>query len=202
MKDNDAGADLGRAVAIGERIKHITTEAFLMRLQATNAIVMTRSRGVHVPGFEAVSEQMNSLSRDLAKCLVDLRRLTAHWLRAVSAQVGLDRECAMLAVTSQYAKPAAQAQIQAVLRPLQTRLRERVDTERERRAFASALDDARQLAAAGCVLARTAKLEASYGESLAPVLTETANAFTTLADSVDESVRTIARWIGPSTRRS
>ncbi|HET9625635.1 MAG TPA: hypothetical protein VFP84_29915, partial [Kofleriaceae bacterium] len=68
-----------------------------------------------------------------------------------------------------------------------------------RRAFLAVLDDSRRLAATGCILARTAKLEATYGAELAGPLTSCAVSFTELADSVDESVRTIARRLADRT---
>lgn len=194
---DDVAADLGRAVEISKRMQEISAESFLMQLQATNAIVMTRSRGINVPGFEAVSEQMGQVSRELGQQLAALRECTTTWVNAVSTQVGLSREVSMLTAARDVA-PHMRERVEEVVAPLRERLFERADTERHRRSFVLALDDVRRTAATGCVLARTAKIEAAYGDVLADVLAETASTFTQLADSVDESVRTIARWIGAS----
>lgn len=193
-------SDLTSAVEISNRIREISHEAFLMRLEATNAIVMTRSRGILVPGFEAVSEQMGQISRELVGELQALHAATTAWIHAVSSQVGLAREVATLKMTRD-AAPHAAAIVERVMRPLERQLTESAAIEVERRKFMRALDDVRTRASSGCVLARTAKIEASYGGELADVLGETAATFTELADRVDESVRTIARWISGSTRR-
>ncbi|MCE9572673.1 MAG: hypothetical protein K8W52_05910 [Deltaproteobacteria bacterium] len=187
--------DLGRAVEISEDLKRLGIDAFLMRLEATNAIIRTRSRGVNVPGFEAVAEQMGHLSRDLSACVAQLRVRIVPWIRAVSAGLSLERELGTLALAAA-AAPHAQAMITAVMRPLEAERLSRDDAERARRELAASLDDARDLAATGCVVARTAKLEATYGGALADALAETAAAFTTLADAVDEAVRSIARRLG------
>jgi len=94
------------------------------------------------------------------------------------------------------AAAAASATSERVVRPVLARLIPPVDvdtTAGERRKFLELLDEARRFAATACVLARTAKLEATYGGALAVPLAEAAASFTELADSVDDSVRTIAR---------
>jgi hypothetical protein len=195
---SSSGSDLNRVAAVSDQIRHIARQAFLMQLHAINAIVMTRSHGVRVPGFEVVSEQMRQLSRELGDCLGELRSATVRWLRVVSHQAASDRSIAILELTA-----AADPRSARVIAPVLARLRAEDDTGATtgatQRAFVALLDDARRLAATGCVLARTAKLEATYGDALAGSLAESAASFTELADSVDDSVRTIARRL--STRR-
>lgn len=163
-----------------------------MQLHAANALVATRSSGARVPGFEVVARQMRQLSHELNACLVELRIAMACWLETVSHHTADERSLSMLA------RAAAMSRVsERIAAPIVADLKRRAtagatDT-RTRRMFLSVLDDARRLAATGCILARTAKLEAAYGASLEVRLTESAASFTELADSVDESVRTIAR---------
>ncbi|HET7502675.1 MAG TPA: hypothetical protein VFK02_16755 [Kofleriaceae bacterium] len=192
MRVSSSGSDLGRVAAVSDQIRRIARQAFLMQLHAINAIVMTRSHGVRVPGFEVVSEQMRQLSRELGDCLGQLRTATVQWLRTVSHQVADERSIAILEHASA-ASPASARVIAPVLARLGADDATAAANRATRRAFVQLLDDARQLAATGCVLARTAKLEATYGDTLAVSLAEAAASFTELADSVDESVRTIAR---------
>lgn len=163
-----------------------------MQLHATNAIVMSRSHGIRVPGFEVVSEQMRQLSKELGGCLAELRNATVRWLRVVSHQVANERSTKILEISAR-----ATAVAGAVIRPVLARLEDdtgaNAAARAARRAFITVLDDARQLAATGCVLARAAKLEATYGNGIAGKLAEAAGSFTELADSVDEAVRAIAR---------
>ncbi|HET9622034.1 MAG TPA: hypothetical protein VFP84_11750, partial [Kofleriaceae bacterium] len=69
--------------AVSDQIRYIARQAFLMQLQATNAMVTTRANGVRVPGFEVVAGQMRELSHELVHCLAALRTATAGWLAAV-----------------------------------------------------------------------------------------------------------------------
>lgn len=193
--------ELARAVEIGTRIQGIARQAFEMQLEATNAIVVTRSRGVAVPGFEAVAEQMGVVSRQLAQEVGPLRVATSAWIGVVSAQIRDAREIAMLEAAAR-AAPAMETTVARVVAPLRAHLTERAAIERARRAFARAIDDVHHTVATGCVLARTAKIEAAYGAALVQILAETAERFTLLADTLDESVRTIARWLRTSTRAS
>ncbi len=194
-------SDLARAVDISNRIQTIARQTFEMRLQATNAVVMTRSRGVAVPGFDAVARQMGDTSCQLAREIEPLRVATVAWIRCVSARIRVARELAMLDL-ARIAAPADADRIERITRPLRARLSSRDDSEQERRAFMCAVDDVRQTVSAGCVLARTAKIEAAYGGDISASLEETASTFTQIADAIDESVRTITRWIGTSQRRT
>jgi len=180
------------AAAVSDQIRHISQRAFLMQLHATNALVMTRSRGIRVPGFETVSEQMGQLSRELGAALAVLRGATVAWLRVVSHDVATERTLAAYDSTARMSPAAARA-IAPIIARIAAEHASSTDTPRARRAFAVALDEVRQLAAIGCVLARTARLEATDGGGLAESLGEAANEFAVLADAVDDSVRTIAR---------
>ncbi len=192
-----AGRDLHAVASISHQIRHIAKQSFLMQIHAANAIVMSRSHGVHVPGFEVVSEQMRQLSKELGGCLSRLREATVRWLGVVSRQVADQRSRDVLALAAT-TTPAAGAAVAPALARLAT---ERAEIVVARRAFVAVLDDARSAAATGCVLARTAKLEATYGQSIAAKLTEAAAAFTELADSVDDAVRAIARSLTSTERR-
>jgi hypothetical protein len=185
--------DLARVAAVSDEIRQMGRQAHLMRLQATNAVVMTQSRGMRVPGFDAVATQMGQLSRELGSCIARLREVTARWLGAISARLGAEREVLMLADALRTAPARAIADVTEVLAHTREELDADLRSRRERRAFLLVLDDARDLAATGCVLARTAKLEATYGGELASALAETAGSFTSLVDAVDEAVRAIAR---------
>jgi hypothetical protein len=196
----DLGADLNGVAAVSDQIRRLGRQAFLMQLQATNAIVMSSSHGVRVPGFAIVSQQMRELSTELGNCLTELRSATVRWLSVVSHQVGRSRSIETLEATARMT-PAAGAAARPVLERLRTEHAADPAPQHAQRAFILVLDDARRLASTGCVLARTAKLEATYGDRIAARLAESATSFTELADSVDEAVRTIARRLTAAARR-
>jgi hypothetical protein len=184
-------SELRRAAVISERIRLLHRQSYVMKLRASNAMVITRSRSTRVPGFEVVSAQMGALSRDLAATLDALRATTMVWVSAVSKEMADARQVTLLVHAA-----AASAVCAERIAPVVQRLRERASGARSAlRALTLHLDDARQLAATGCVLARTAKIEAVYGGVLAETLLEAAEEFTVLADSVDESVRAIVRHL-------
>lgn len=188
-----ADNDLKRIAAVSDQIRLLGRQAFLMQLHATNAMVSTRSTGASVPGFEVVAQQMRELSHALSACLGALRGAMAHWLQAASQRSAHERSVAMVALAVEGSAAGAR-----VAKPILARLR---NAEASRagvaalRAFTAVLEEARQLAATGCIIARTAKLEATYGGAIADQLGDSAKAFTELADSVDDSVRTIARRV-------
>lgn len=191
--------DLNRMAAVSDQIRHLASQGLRMQLHATNARVMTRSTTTRVPGFEVVSEQMRQLSRELQACLADLRAATVRWLRIVSHQLVREREVATL-VRAAAMTPNAERRARPVLDALEAASRQDATARAARRAFIAVLDEARRLAATGCVIARTAKLEATYGGDLAGPLAEAATEFTGLADSVDDAVRTIATRLDAARR--
>lgn len=181
--------DLQNVAEMSDQIRQIARQAFLMQLHSANAIVMSVSHGVSVPGFGVVSEQMRQLSKELGHNIAALRTAMARWLRVVSRRVADDRSLAVLRLAAA-ASPAAARAVREVLRAPTVVA---PAAQRARRDFSILLDDARQLAATGCALARTAKLEAMYGGAITAKLAEAATSFTVLADSVDEAVRALAR---------
>jgi len=196
----DLGADLNGVAAVSDQIRRLGRQAFLMQLHATNAMVMSSSHGVRVPGFAIVSQQMRELSTELGNCLTELRGATLRWLSVVSHQVGRARSIEILQATARLT-PVAGAAARPVLGRLRTEHAADAPPRLAQRAFILVLDDARRLASTGCVLARTAKLEATYGDRIAGTLAEAAASFTELADSVDEAVRAIARRLTAAARR-
>lgn len=182
-------SELVRAAVISDRIHLLHRQSYLMKLRASNAMVITRSRSTRVPGFEVVSAQMGTLSRELAGTLDALRGATQAWVAAVSRDMAARRQVNLLALAA-----AATPECARRISPVTTRLRERASgTPPALRALTLHLDDARRLAATACVLARTAKIEAVYGGTLAENLLGAAAEFTELADSVDAAVRAISR---------
>lgn len=192
MRAPSPGAQLHRVAAVSAQIRELSRQAGMMQMHATNAIISARSQGTHVPGFEVVSDQMRQLSRALVACLKELRTANVGWLAVVSRAVAHERAVAALAETAR-ASPRAARAVEAILPRVRDEDGERRSAVAARRAFGRVLDDARQLAATGCVLSRTAKLEATHGGALADKLAHTAEDFSVLADSVNEAVRTIAR---------
>lgn len=197
MLQRDAQADLQDVAEMSDQIRQISRQAFLMQLHSANAIVMSVAHGVSVPGFGVVSEQMRQLSKELGRNLAALRTGMAQWVRVVSRRVADERSRAVLRHAASRSPAAERAARDVLSAPVLAD----PAAVRARRDFVRVLDDARQLAATGCALARTAKLEAMYGGSITPQLTEAATSFTALADSVDEAVRAIARRIAAGMRR-
>jgi hypothetical protein len=186
-----SGADLGGAAVVSDQIRQIHIRSLEMHLHAMNAIVATRSRGIDVPGFATVASQMQVFSRDLEHCLSQLRDAVVRWVGVISQQVARDRRRAVFAAAAAASDASARAIARLAHVPDPT-LASRTQVQRE---LVSLLDNARQLAVTGCVLARAAKLEAVHGGALAAWLISAAEGFKVLADAVDESVRAIAKRV-------
>lgn len=184
-------SDLTRVVDVSERIKELSRDAAQMRIQAMNARVQTRSAGATVPGFEMVSIHMSDLSQDLDGSARRLRDLTVEWVRAVSGLVGCDRQRDLLRAVDAGAAPAAVAAACARNDAQRGALTDHV--ARCRRAFLTELEDAERMSALGCMLASSAKIEATYGGSIADRLGATAGTFAQVARDVHDAVTHLIR---------
>ena len=197
MSQNDWGPEsfsgLARAVAICEETKRVVLGAGDMNMQAVNAILLTRSKKGSARGFEEVSAQMGTLSRDVERCMSGLQKRIFDWVSAVSALLRMDRRVSVLKRAGAcdprrvvgVALEREQAASQEHWRALD-RIRGRILLD---------LEDAQQLSAMGSVLSRTAKLEATYGGPQREALALVSAEFATVAEKIHASIKTLQRQV-------
>lgn len=181
---SEAGADLLRIVRINEGIKSVVSVAFKINIMALNAIFLAKRAGNAALGFAVLSNELRAFSGDLRASMEDLRRLVNEAVGQVSVLLQDMRRSALMeeAIRCVDGRP----QLQSLLKKRQEITRKRnLDVAALKRELKLALDSSFQLADLGGVLAKSAKIEAAYGQSFAPSLSQVSGEF----DGVIEEIR-------------
>ncbi|WP_306603785.1 chemotaxis protein [Azonexus sp.] len=182
-KEPQAGIDLLRIVRINEEIKAVVGVAFKINIMALNAIFLAKRAGTAALGFGVLSNELRTFSQDLRSCMGALTVLIHRCVTEVSVVLQDIRKTRLLS-------EAVSLSALSKLNPVVVR-RERENIEHQerlaalRRQLLRALDDAFQLVELGGVLAKSAKIEAAYGQSFAASLAQVSGEF----DGVVEEIR-------------
>lgn len=171
-------------VDLNEQIKRVVALAFKVNLMALNAIILARRAGVAARGFGVLSDELRRFSRELEGAMADLRRLTWDAVSAVTVRL---KHARVTRVLQRCAVGEARAAVLA-----RSRIERRSDAARDenrrlhriRRALAAAIDDADRIGLMGGVLARTARIEAAYGQGFR-------EQFAGVASEFDEAIQSI-----------
>lgn len=180
-----AADDLLRIVQINEQIKRVVGVSFKINIMALNAIFLAKRAGTAALGFGVLSNELRVFSQDLRACMEALTELIHACVNEVSIvlqdtrltrllvdAVGQSPQQAALGRVMQARQQANEAHVEKLI-PLRRKLKR-------------ALEDAFQIVELGGVLAKSAKIEAAYGQSFAPALSQVSGEF----DGVVEEIRT------------
>ena len=183
VKDPQAGVDLLRIVRINEEIKAVVGVAFKINIMALNAIFLAKRAGTAALGFGVLSNELRAFSQDLRSCMGSLTILIHRCVIEVSVALQNTRKTQLL-------KEAVNLSTQNHLaHVLVRRDKEKIEHQEImaglRRQLLRALEDAFQLVELGGVLAKSAKIEAAYGQSFAVPLAQVSAEF----DGVVEEIR-------------
>lgn len=150
-----------RVTSLNEAAKELISRSFRVDLLALDAMVQSKRGGGSLRGFDEVSSQMRSWSRDLHRELEELRHLSREVVVNVSTASKEDHLLRLLARAA--ASTGDELATKAVA------LRETGQTERGQqlnvrwRRVLSSLGDLDQLGMMAVVLSRSAMIEASSG---------------------------------------
>ncbi|WP_374326697.1 chemotaxis protein [Azonexus sp.] len=187
----DAGEDLRRIVRINEEVKAVVAVAFRINLMALNAIFLAKRAGINARGFGVLSNELRVFSQDLR---TQMQALTAHihaCVRDVSVVLQDIRNTRLLRT--------AVAGVPAQRLDDLVRRRERANAEHQlhlatlRQQLRRALEDAFQLVELGGVLAKSAKIEAAYGQGFAAALTQVSGEFDGVVEEIRNSLQALQR---------
>ena len=178
-----AGADLMRIVRINEEIKSVVAVAFKINIMALNAIFLAKRAGIAARGFGVLSNELRVFSLDLRTCMSSLTALVHGCVNDVSLMLRDIRHTRLL---RQAVEQSSRSGIVAVLaaREVENGLHAQ-SLSRQRRQLKMALEDAFRMVELGGVLAKSAKIEAAYGQSFAGPLAQVSGEF----DGVVEEIR-------------
>lgn len=185
-------ADLLDIVLINEEIKRVVAVSAKINIMALNAIFLAKRAGTAALGFGVLSNELRVFSQDLRRCMVSLAGLIHVCVNQVS--VGLKRS-RLGRLFGEAAKQAPhQGGIALVLLNHQRQKESRaVELTALRRQLKDALDDAFRLVELGSVLAKSAKIEAAYGQSFAVSLAQVSGEFDSVVEEIRGSLESLRR---------
>lgn len=186
-----AGADLLRIVRINEEIKSVVGVAFKINIMALNAIFLAKRAGTAALGFGVLSNELRVFSQDLRECMAALTALIHGCVNEVSVVLHDIRHTRLL-----------HAAVEASPRPAVRRVLERREDENEQHArrlthlrnqLKRALEEAFRMVELGGVLAKSAKIEAAYGQSFAGALAQVSGEFDGVVEEIRASLESLRR---------
>lgn len=186
-----AGADLLRIVRINEEIKSVVGVAFKINIMALNAIFLAKRAGTAALGFGVLSNELRVFSQDLRECMAALTALIHGCVNEVSVVLHDIRHTRLLC-----------AAVEASPRPAVRRVLERREDENEQHArrlthlrnqLKRALEEAFRMVELGGVLAKSAKIEAAYGQSFAGALAQVSGEFDGVVEEIRASLESLRR---------
>ena len=190
-KAPQAGVDLLRIVRINEEIKSVVGVAFKINIMALNAIFLAKRAGTAARGFGVLSNELRVFSQDLRDCMGSLTSLIHGCVNEVSLVLQDIRHTRLL---RQAAELSPKSQAVAVLAGRE--LKNAKQTQKMaslRKQLKRALEDAFQMVELGGVLAKSAKIEAAYGQSFAVPLAQVSGEFDTIVEEIRASLESLRR---------
>jgi len=182
-KTPQAGVDLMRIVRINEEIKSVVGVAFKINIMALNAIFLAKRAGTAARGFGVLSNELRVFSQDLRDCMSSLTGLVHACVDDVSRMLQDIRHTSLL---RQAVEMSPKPEVRAVLTAREAENERHAQSlSSQRRQLKRALEEAFRMVELGGVLAKSAKIEAAYGQSFAVPLAQVSGEF----DGVVEEIR-------------
>ena len=188
-KTHQAGIDLLRIVRINEEIKAVVSVAFKINIMALNAIFLAKRAGTAARGFGVLSNELRVFSQDLCDCMSSLSGLVHGCVNDVSLMLQDIRQTRLLRQAVALSKEAHMAAVLA--RREAENERHAASLARQRKQLKRALEDAFRLVELGGVLAKSAKIEAAYGQSFALPLAQVSGEFDTIVEEIRASLESL-----------
>jgi len=185
------GVDLLHIVRINEEIKRVVGVSFKINIMALNAIFLAKRAGTAARGFGVLSNEFRTFSQDLKNGMDKLTGLVYGCVNEVSVMLQDLRFTQLLLAAG---KLAPQEALTAILRRREAVNGEHHDNlARLRGQLKRALEDAFQMVELGGVLAKSAKIEAAYGQSFAAPLSQVSGEFDHVVEEIRSSLESLRR---------
>jgi len=186
-----AGTDLLRIVRINEEIKLVVSVAFKINIMALNAIFLAKRAGTAALGFGVLSNELRVFSQDLRTCMQTLTELIHTSVGEVSVTLKNVRRTRLLRAAVRMA-PNSPAAAALARREAENEAHE-IQFQSLRKQLKRALEDAFQMVELGGVLAKSAKIEAAYGQSFAGALAQVSGEFDGIVEEIRSSLESLRR---------
>jgi len=187
-----AGVDLLCIVQINEEIKRVVGVSFKINIMALNAIFLAKRAGTAARGFGVLSNELRVFSQDLRRCMQNLTGLIHGCVNEVSLVLQDNRLARLLGEAARLAPQ--QAVLDRVMARRGRQSEQHVEQlSRLRRQLKRALEEVFQMVELGGVLAKSAKIEAAYGQRFAPSLSQVSGEFDGVVEEIRRSLESLRR---------
>lgn len=190
-KAQQAGVDLLRIVRINEEIKSVVGVAFKINIMALNAIFLAKRAGTAARGFGVLSNELRIFSQDLHDGMTALTSMIHNCVTEVSFVLQDIRHTALLRQAVEQSETPTGSQVLAAREVENDRHAENL--ARLRKQLRGAIDDAFRMVELGGVLAKSAKIEAAYGQSFAVPLAQVSGEFDGVVEEIRASLESLRR---------
>ena len=184
-----AGIDLLRIVRINEEIKSVVNVAFKINIMALNAIFLAKRAGTAARGFGVLSNELRVFSQDLRDCMSSLTGLVHGCVNDVSLMLQDIRHTRLLRQAADMTNGDRIAEVLA--RRERENERHAASLASRRKQLKRALEDAFRMVELGGVLAKSAKIEAAYGQSFAVPLSQVSSEFDGIVEEIRASLESL-----------
>ncbi len=186
-----AGQDLLRIVRINEQIKVVVGVSFKINIMALNAIFLAKRAGTAALGFGVLSNELRVFSQDLRNCMASLTTLIHDCVNEVSVVLQDIRHTRLLREAAQMAPDSAAVRVLAQREAENEKHDQQLASLRKQ--LKRALEDAFQMVELGGVLAKSAKIEAAYGQTFAVPLAQVSGEFDGIVEEIRSSLESLRR---------
>jgi hypothetical protein len=194
MADATGNRGFDRVVALNEAAKGLLALSYQVNLLAIDAMLQSKRGGGDLRGFDEVSSQMRSWSRDLHE---RLERLSGHCSEVVGRTSLYCKQAHILQLLEAAARQSTGESLQAACGQRgdeQQALAAEVD--RDWRRVRAQLDDLNQLGTMAVVLSRSAMIEASTGTAEQRLLlTQVSQEFSRHSNVAVQTIRDILKQL-------
>ncbi len=192
MKMAGAGTDLLSIVRINEEIKRVVKVSFKINIMALNAIFLAKRAGTAALGFGVLSNELRVFSQDLRDCMDALTKLIHECVNEVSIVLQDVRFARLLDDAAAMSAHYPNAQVVKKAHDDNTRHHES-NLSVLRAKLRRAMEDAFQMVELGGVLAKSAKIEAAYGQAFAGSLAQVSGEFDGIVEEIRVSLESLRR---------
>lgn len=190
-KAPQAGVDLLRIVRINEEIKSVVGVSFKINIMALNAIFLAKRAGTAARGFGVLSNELRVFSQDLRDCMASLTGLIHGCVNEVSLVLQDLRHTRLLNKAVELSPNAQGKDVLAAREIENEKHTQRLSGLRKQ--LKRALEDAFQMVELGGVLAKSAKIEAAYGQAFAVPLAQVSGEFDGIVEEIRTSLESLRR---------
>lgn len=187
-----AGLDLVSIVRINEEIKRVVAVSFKINIMALNAIFLAKRAGTAALGFAVLSNELRVFSQDLRTCMTTLTGLIHDCVGEVSRVLKQGRS-ARLIEAAVNCSPHLSGGAAILARQVDARSERQRSLTALRSRLRRAMEDAFQMVELGGVLAKSAKIEAAYGQSFASPLAQVSGEFDGIVEEIRSSLESLRR---------